>query len=137
MRAAAVMVLAGLSTAAAAEPAMLTLACKGRMANPTTPDDKPVPIEMGLIINFTTRTVQGFNIPGVADFPVKITAMNDVTIGFFGADPEPLPPIIKWTISGSIDRVTGDVGATSTASTDKVATATTYELKCRPAQRMF
>jgi len=133
----AMLLVIGLSTAAAAEPETLTLACQGTVANPTSSSDKPVPIEMGIIVNFATRTVQGFSIPGIADFPVKITAMNDVSITFFGSDPEPLPPIIKWTISGSIDRVTGDVGAVSTGSTEKIATSTTYELKCRPAQRMF
>jgi hypothetical protein len=135
--AAAMLLAAGLSTPAATEPERLTLACTGTMANPTTPDDKPVPVSMGIVVNFTTRSVHGFNVAGLADFPVKIVAINDAIITFFGSDPDPRPPIVKWTISGSIDRVTGDVGATSAGNTDKIATSTTYQLKCKPAERMF
>jgi len=139
MRAAAAVtfLVVGLSAGAAAEPERLTLACNGTMANPTTPDDKPVAVSMGIVVNLATRSVHGFNVTGLADFPVKIVAMNDATITFFGSDPNPPPPIIKWTISGSIDRVTGDVGAVSAGNTDKIATSTTYELKCRPAERIF
>jgi hypothetical protein len=36
-------------------------------------------------------------------------------------------------ISGSMDRVTGDVGMVATAEGE----AFDYSLKCRPAQRMF
>src|SRR5215813_9959096 len=70
------------TTLAHAQPNMLTLACKGTtteiLASPLASD----PISMGIIVNFTTRTVQGFGSPGWDDFPVKITAANDVTIVF-------------------------------------------------------
>jgi hypothetical protein len=74
------------STAArAAEPATLTLACQGT-ATANTEDAKPEPVSMGIIINFTNRTVQGFGYPGLSDFPVKITAMNEVTVAFGGSE---------------------------------------------------
>jgi hypothetical protein len=44
---------------------------------------KPEAISMGIIVNFTARTVQGFGFPG--DDPVKITAWDDVTVAFSGS----------------------------------------------------
>jgi hypothetical protein len=34
-------------------------------------DAKPDPISMGIIVNFTNRTVEGFGQPGLMDYPVK------------------------------------------------------------------
>src|SRR5262245_32342713 len=50
--------LVGLSTAHAADT-VLTLACQGT-TTAGTEDAKPEPISMGIIVNFTNRTVQGF-----------------------------------------------------------------------------
>jgi len=121
----------GLSTAQAADTT-LTLACQGttRLGNAA-----PEPIAMGIIVNFTNQTVQGFGAPGVLDYPVKITASNDVTIAFLGTDEKHDGSSIR----GSIDRVTGDVEATSTVTDAKTYNTLylKYALKCRPAQRMF
>jgi hypothetical protein len=38
---------------------------------------------MGIIVNFTARTVTGFAYPGV-DTSVKITELDDVRIVFYG-----------------------------------------------------
>jgi hypothetical protein len=77
--------VAGLSmTAQAAEPQTLTLACKGT-ATSGVEDAKPEPVSMGIIVNFTNRTVQGFGTPGMLDYPIKITAWNDVTVVFAGS----------------------------------------------------
>ena len=54
------------------------------------------------------RTVQGFGHPGLIDYPVKITAWNEVTVAFSGSLD------IKSSMlstTGTIDRVTGDVEA--------------------------
>ena len=52
--------LVGLPTAQAADTT-LTLACQGTATDITQPvDGKPEPVSMGIIINFTNRTVQGF-----------------------------------------------------------------------------
>jgi hypothetical protein len=128
--AAAVVVVAGLSIAAqAAEPQTLTLACTGTATETAWPDQKPVPISMGLIVNFTTRTVQGF-----ADYPVKITGLDDVTVAFRGSQTRSSTS----SVSGSIDRVTGDVEATSMLMNGTtILTLTSYALRCRPAQRIF
>jgi hypothetical protein len=92
---------------------------------------------MGIIVNFTERTVQGFGFPGLIDYPVKITGANDVTVAFSGRQE-------VWSsvssIEGSINRVTGDVAATSmliASKTSKIISQTDYALQCRPAQRMF
>src|SRR5690242_2558318 len=102
----AMLLVAGLSMMAqAAETWTLTLACKGttvagyERANPQ-------PISMGVIVNFGSGAVQGFGTPGLLDVPVKITGVNEVTIAFGGSG-RPLGS--EWTISGSIDRVTGEV----------------------------
>ena len=50
--------VAGLSmTAQAAEPATMTLACKGTVTDLRTPNAKPEPLSMGIIVNFTARTI--------------------------------------------------------------------------------
>jgi len=56
--AAALLVVAGM-TAQAAEPETLTLACKGT-TTAGYEGAKPEPISMGIIVNFSTGTVQGF-----------------------------------------------------------------------------
>jgi hypothetical protein len=75
-------VFAGLTMAHAAD-ATLTLACQGTTTSGLE-DAKPKPISMGIIVNFTNRTVQGFGTPGILDYPIKITAWNDVTVVFAG-----------------------------------------------------
>jgi hypothetical protein len=112
-------------TAQAADETM-TLACQGTTISGVE-DAKPEPISMGIIVNFTKRTVQGFA------YPVKITDVNEVTVAFEGFT-------IQWSAFGSIDRVTGDVEATSMltdAKTGKTIASASYALKCRPTQRMF
>jgi hypothetical protein len=127
------MVTCGLVTAQAAD-AILTLACKGTTTSGYE-GAKPEPISMGIIVNFTNRTVQGFGDPSFMDYPVKITAWNDVTVTFYGREEK-----MGSSIRGGIDRVTGDVDATSMVydtKTSKIISQDTYALKCRPAQRMF
>jgi hypothetical protein len=120
--------VSGLSmTAQAAEPATLTLACKGTV---TTGNGKPEPISMGVIVNFTNGAVQGFG------FPAKIIDVNEVTITFNDVE----PAAEGFTRSVTIDRVTGDVYVTNTmkeTKTGKAVYSTDFTLKCRPAQRMF
>jgi hypothetical protein len=60
MKAPMLLALGGLSisTAQAAETGTLTLACEGTVADEQA-DAKPKPISMGMIVNFTARTVAG------------------------------------------------------------------------------
>jgi hypothetical protein len=63
----------------------------------------------------------------------------------FCSDPElnsvPKPVLhVEWSINGTIDRVTGDVEATSTQTAAKTlqnVSSLAYTLKCRPTQRLF
>jgi hypothetical protein len=106
--------LVGLPTAQAADTT-LTLACKGT----TTAGHEGAnqePLSMGIIVNFTNRTVQGFGSPGIVDYPVKITAWNEVTVSFYGSDEK-----MGLRTRGAIDRVTGDVDATSMPTTRRAA----------------
>jgi len=126
--------VACLSATAQAADSTLTLACQGTTTDTTKEDAKPEPVSMGIIVNFTARTVTGFTYPG-ADFPVTITSFDDVHILFSGSNKSD-----SWSILGSIDRVTGDTAATSemrNPATGKITSFTEYALKCRPAQRMF
>jgi hypothetical protein len=105
----------GLVTAQAADTT-LTLACQGTTTSGLE-DVKPEPISMGIVVNFTKLTVQGFNDPSFMDYPVKITAWNDVTVVFAGSS-----DVLKVSTSstrGTIDRVTGDVEATSMVTDNK------------------
>jgi hypothetical protein len=121
---------------AQAQPATLTLSCKGTTTAPMIPDEKPQPISMGIVVNFSTRTVQGFVVPEF-EFPVMITAANDVMVAFSG---EQILPSSVHIIFGSIDRVSGDVEATSSITdpkTSKSISQTDYTLQCKPTQRTF
>ena len=128
-----------LSMTAQAADTTLTLACQGTTNDKMkeAKDAKPAPISMGIIVNFTKNTVQGFGIPGVSDYPVKIRGMNDARIVFDGSHDNGTSVA---SITGSIDRVTGDVEATdmlSNPKTGSVMSSKSYALKCMPAQRMF
>jgi hypothetical protein len=131
-----------LSVTAQAADTTLTLACQGTTTI-SGEDAKPEPISMGIIVNFTKRTVHGFGDPdprfSFMDVPVKITGVNEVTVAFAGSQTM-FGGSQEASINGSIDRVTGDVFATSMSTdkrTSKIIISTNYTLKCRPAQRMF
>ena len=122
-------IVAGLPVLAqAAEPATLTLTCKGT-ATIRADSPKPYPLSMGLIVNFTTRTVVGTarQRPYVFDDQLQITEWNEVTVIFRG-----FSQFLGKNISGSIDRMTGDVGMLATSKTEAID----YSLKCTPTQRM-
>ena len=123
-------IVAGLPMLAqAAEPATLTLTCKGT-ATIRADSPKPYPLSMGLIVDFTTRTVHGTarQRPYVFDDQLQITEWNEVTVIFRG-----FSQFLGKNISGSMDRMTGDVGMLATSKTETID----YSLKCTPTQRMF
>jgi hypothetical protein len=74
-----------LSMTAQAADAVLALAYQGTTTVTTMEDAKPEPISMGIIVNFTGNTVQGFGDPGFIDYPVKIIGIHDVTVSFRGS----------------------------------------------------
>jgi hypothetical protein len=118
------MLLPCLPITAQAADAILTLLCQGTVISQS--EEKPEQLSMGVIINFTAQTVQGFG------SSAQITTVDDVTIAFV----RPNSP----TIEGTIDRVTGTLEATFTmfsSNGKKILLAQRYMLKCMPAQRMF
>jgi hypothetical protein len=119
----AVMVV-GLPTAQAADTT-LTLACQGTVTETMVGEEKkPEPTSMGIILNFTSRTVKGFGTP------VKITAWDDSFVEFSEDNK-------SGAFIGNIDRITGTLEASHFHRTSGGITTTSYALKCRPAQRMF
>jgi hypothetical protein len=96
---------------------------------------KSEPISVGIIVNFTARTITGFTL--TEKLPLTMLNFNDTTIQFSGSD-----PTSSLIIDGIIDRVTGDLEATairqpSITETTAATTIERYTLKCTPAQRMF
>jgi hypothetical protein len=107
---------------AAEPPATLTLTCKGTAAI-RADFPKPNPLSMDLIVNFTTRTVQGTarQRPYVFDDQLQIAEWNEVTVIFKG-----FSKFLGKNVSGSMDRMTGDVGMVATSTTQTID----YSLKC-------
>jgi hypothetical protein len=124
MKAPILLALAGLwvTTADVAEE-VVTLACEGTKdaGYRTRADSTTEPISTDLIINFTTKTVMGF-----IDLPVAIRAIDKVSITFGDSSRTG-----AFTISGSIDRVSGDVEAFSSVGSG----ITHFLLHCEPKQR--
>jgi hypothetical protein len=139
MKAPMLLALAALSisTAQAAEPTgTLTLACQGT----STFAGKDIlttqtQVSLGIIVNFADRTVAFGGNADAGNFPViKIIDISEAVVSFLGGS------VPGLHISGSIDRVTGDVEATSEATGTENRTIimrTLYSLKCKPTQRML
>jgi hypothetical protein len=135
-----------ISIAEAAEPTeTLTLACQGMRTAAKGPRGltwaplpalgKPQPVSLGLLVDFTSKTVKGFDFGSPE---LKITAVNELLVEF-GASWE---VGTSYRVDGRIDRVTGDVGVLWQAhehlpSPPFEDEEVRYSLKCKPTQRMF
>lgn len=127
-------IIAGTLLSARAEPATLTLACKGATTSYQTRE--PEPISLGLIVDLTNKTIKGFPFPG----DIEIIQVTEVHILFHKTSG-------TLVVDGSIDRVTGDVEghsaqyksltSTEMLKSDNVMGGFTFALKCKPTQRMF
>jgi len=73
-------------------------------------------INIGIIVDFQKKTVVG-----LSDNALTIVGSTETTISFVGG-----------TMKGTLDRVTGTLDATLIRSDLR-----SWNLKCRPAQRMF
>jgi len=113
---------------------LLTLACKGtaQSAIPDKNDPEPrEPISMGIVLNFATHTIQGF------DYPIMIRDANDATV-VFGGNRQSLS--LESIIEGYIDRVTEKLEATEVLfdhAASKTLSTKNYRLRCKPTQRLF
>jgi hypothetical protein len=75
--------VAAVSMTAQAADETLTLACQSTTTAGT--EDKPEPISMGIIVNFTKKTVHGFGDPIFGEQLIKITGMTETAV-YFSAD---------------------------------------------------
>jgi hypothetical protein len=114
--------------AQAAAPETLTLTCKGTAAI-RADFPKPYSLSMDLVVDFTTRTVQGTTRqrPYVFDDQLQITEWNEATVIFRG-----FSQFLGKNVSGSMDRMTGDMGMVATSTTQTID----YSLKCTPARML-
>ena len=82
---------------------------------------------MGLIVNFDTGVVTGFT--GIA---ARIDEVNANSISFKGTTAHPSGS--EWSVHGTIDRITGSLGATVTwfnPKTNNLLIRMNYELICK------
>jgi hypothetical protein len=120
-----VMVTFGLVTAQAADTT-LTLACQGTVTRKSWDGARKSSevINIGIIVDFQKKTVVGLE----PTAPLTIDHLTETTISFAGAEGE-------WNMIGTLDRVTGLLGAVSIRSNLRLMLS--YDLQCRPTQRMF
>jgi hypothetical protein len=82
-------------------------------------------------VDFQKKVVLGLSDETPA--PIRITSINETTISFTGKAP-------GWFVTGTLDRVTGALDAAWDAwipDTREKIVSTSFDLQCRPAQRMF
>jgi hypothetical protein len=118
--------LVGLATAQAADET-LTLACQGTLISqggggPNSSER----INIGIIVDLQKRTVIGLE-PTV---PLTIDQITETEISFLGSAGS------AWSMSGTLDRITGSLVASSSRHETPKNTLS-FDLKCRPTQRMF
>lgn len=112
----------------------ITLSCSGtsKLTATAAADLKPDPItNLGIIVNPANRTVT------FMDYVTPITGITATIVSFSGQQ-GPVVSGVKlkpFTISGSIDRVTGYT--TIDWWHENVGDNSSWELTCRPATRLF
>ncbi len=110
-----------------ATAAVLTLSCDGTMKGEEQEKPQAI-IRMGLIVNFDAGLVTGFT--GIT---ARIDEVNDNSVSFKGTTIHPSGA--EWSVHGTIDRITGWLGAAVTWSnpkTNNLLMRVNYELICKP-----
>jgi len=114
-------------TSLPAEAAVLTLSCDGTM-KPEEEQAKPHAIrKMGLTVNFDAGVVTGFT--GIT---ARIDEANANSVSFTGTTTNPSGT--EWSVHGTIERITGSLGATVTwfnPKTNTLLMKMNYELVCK------
>jgi hypothetical protein len=122
-----VVALALIWTLLPARAAVLTLSCDGTMKEEE--QEKPQAItKMGLIVNFDAGVITGFT--GII---ARIDEVNANSVLFKGTTIHPSGA--EWSVRGTIDRITGSLGATVTwfnPKTNNLLMRMNYELTCKP-----
>jgi hypothetical protein len=109
--------------AQAAEPTIITLSCDGKLTDAKVSDEKPIN-KMGIVVNLAERTVS------FSGYVVGIEKVDAANISFGG---QYRYSGVDISVHGDIDRVTG----AASIMTYTTATASNYDLLCKPANRMF
>jgi len=110
------------------EAEVLTLSCAGTMKAEEEQAKPHALSKMGLTVNFDTGVVTGFT--GIT---ARINEVNANSVFFKGTTIN--PPGTEWSVNGTIDRITGWLGATVTWFSPKTNTLLmrmNYELTCKP-----
>jgi hypothetical protein len=112
----------------------ITLSCNGtsKLTATAAADLKPDPItNLGIIVNVAEHTVT------FMDYVTPINSVSATQVSFIGQQ----TPVVSgmklkpFTISGSIDRVTGYTSIDW--SYENIGNNSSWELTCRPATRLF
>ena len=130
--AATILALTGQSivTAQAAEPTeTLTLSCRGEKIWWGAPNTDPVKeqVSIGIIVNFTARTVNGLGTDWRDAIPIH--TISETAITFF-AERQNDP--VEASIIGTIDRISGDLDAGIKVPGSSGKVSILYSLKCKP-----
>jgi hypothetical protein len=122
-----VVALALIWTLLSARAAVLTLSCDGTMKAEEKQEKPHAITNIGLIVNFDAGVVTGFT--GIA---ARIDEVNANSVSFKGITTR--PSRTEWTVHGTIDRITGSLGATVTwfNPETKLLMRMNYELTCKP-----
>src|SRR5262249_40338227 len=119
------------STAQAADTT-LTLACKGTETSKIGSARKSSEvINIGIIVDLQKKTVTG-----LTDYPLTIESLTETTISFHGILAGWDNKSIEASTYGPLDRITGSLVAAS-GRHEPPTIELSYDLKCRPTQRMF
>jgi hypothetical protein len=107
---------------------VLTLSCDGTMKADEEQAKPQAITKMGLIVDFDAGVVTGFT--GISG---RIDEVNANSIAFKGTTTH--PSAAEWSVRGSINRITGSLGATVTwfnPRTNNILIKMNYELICKP-----
>jgi hypothetical protein len=113
--------------AQAVEATVITLSCDGTT---TLGDAKPEPFnKIGVVVNFAEHTVSflGYVVPITSVDAANVSFEGQVKTSSFGTT-------LSMTVSGSVDRVTGAMTATTLTTPTMM---TNLDLHCKPTNRLF
>jgi hypothetical protein len=107
---------------------VLTLSCDGTMKAEEEQAKPQAITKMRLIVNFDAGVVTGFT--GITG---RIDEVNANQVAFKGTTAHPSGT--EWSVHGTVDRITGSVGAVVTwfnPKTDNLLIRMNYDLICKP-----